>query len=381
MALNFPTNPGAQTPVNTYSPTSTPSASNNGVTYIWDGEKWTASAESGESTFLRLDAANDPVTGAVTFNELTTHEAGVSVTGGDPSDIGTGIYSAGSSTLDFVSEDQPVARLHTNFLRRDLDLTPTVPGDTWYGFDARGAAATPSTSGVNVTFGPTTYPCETVTGVGIQGSFSGNISNRLAGFHSDIFDDHITGGGGHALNFLASGEAANHFHGPIRQYLYDEDNYNALNPRARNTNGVLIDHRDTTACMFVSRLDNNNTPCIRINRSGSATDRRFIDFQAGSSATVGVIYTDGTNLKISGLAGGPLRSDFDLSTSDGIIEALDNALNRAAELETLNASLKTRLEAIESNEVIDDATDSALLTLVANLATRVSNLEGANSGN
>ena len=36
-----------------------------------------------------------------------------------------------------------------------------------------------------------------------------------------------------------------------------------------------------------------------------------------------------------------------------------------------------RIEALESNEVVDDATDSALLTLVANLSTRVTALEGA----
>ena len=29
-----------QTPVNTYGPDSTPDSTNNGVTYIWDGEKW-----------------------------------------------------------------------------------------------------------------------------------------------------------------------------------------------------------------------------------------------------------------------------------------------------------------------------------------------------
>jgi hypothetical protein len=40
MALNFP-DPATQTPVNTWSPTSTPSASTNGLTYLWDGEKWT----------------------------------------------------------------------------------------------------------------------------------------------------------------------------------------------------------------------------------------------------------------------------------------------------------------------------------------------------
>ena len=40
--------------------------------------------------------------------------------------------------------------------------------------------------------------------------------------------------------------------------------------------------------------------------------------------------------------------------------------------------LRARLAAIEANEVVDDATDSSLLTLVADLSTRVTTLEGGN---
>ena len=47
MALDFP-NPTSQTPANTFSPTSTPSASTNGITYTWDGVKWTLEVESDE---------------------------------------------------------------------------------------------------------------------------------------------------------------------------------------------------------------------------------------------------------------------------------------------------------------------------------------------
>ena len=42
MALDFP-NPAGQTPANTFSPTSTPDSTTNGLTYTWDGSKWTAS--------------------------------------------------------------------------------------------------------------------------------------------------------------------------------------------------------------------------------------------------------------------------------------------------------------------------------------------------
>ena len=40
--------------------------------------------------------------------------------------------------------------------------------------------------------------------------------------------------------------------------------------------------------------------------------------------------------------------------------------------------LEARLAALEANEISDDATDSALLTLIAGLATRISALEGGN---
>ena len=50
MALNFP-DPAGQTPVNTFSPTSTPNASTNGVTYVWDTEKWVA---ADAATFLPI---------------------------------------------------------------------------------------------------------------------------------------------------------------------------------------------------------------------------------------------------------------------------------------------------------------------------------------
>ena len=44
-ALNFPANPAAQSPANTYSPTSTPDATTNGATYVWNGTAWTGSVD------------------------------------------------------------------------------------------------------------------------------------------------------------------------------------------------------------------------------------------------------------------------------------------------------------------------------------------------
>jgi hypothetical protein len=71
MALNFP-DPATQTPINTWSPTSTPSASTNGLTYLWDGTKWGTTGgpdvhvlKSGDTMtgLLNIGSAGTPLTG------------------------------------------------------------------------------------------------------------------------------------------------------------------------------------------------------------------------------------------------------------------------------------------------------------------------------
>lgn len=71
MALDFP-NPATQTPVNEFSPTSTPSATTNGVTYTWDGTKWVGAAGQGTGADLQ----------SVTDNGNTTTN-GIEIGGGD----------------------------------------------------------------------------------------------------------------------------------------------------------------------------------------------------------------------------------------------------------------------------------------------------------
>lgn len=65
MTLSFPADPAAQTPVNTYSPTSTPESTDNGVTYIWDGGLWKASSRSFPNIWSRFPTADDPAIGTI----------------------------------------------------------------------------------------------------------------------------------------------------------------------------------------------------------------------------------------------------------------------------------------------------------------------------
>ena len=79
MALNFP-NPATQTPVNTFSPTSTPSASTNGITYLWDGQKWNAQTNGDAAFWQRVGTTLSPATvgdNISTTGDLTTADATV----------------------------------------------------------------------------------------------------------------------------------------------------------------------------------------------------------------------------------------------------------------------------------------------------------------
>ena len=86
MAISFP-NPAGQTPANTFSPSSTPSATTNGVTYVHDGAKWVAA---------------NPGKWDRTASTLSPLNAG------DAVDLGTGDLSAGAASFggaDNVSID------------------------------------------------------------------------------------------------------------------------------------------------------------------------------------------------------------------------------------------------------------------------------------
>ena len=76
MAITFPTDPGAQSPVNTFSPSSTPVANSaNGNTYVWNGTAWTTQQANLEQY---VNVAGDTMTGTLTVPTVdsTTLNAG-----------------------------------------------------------------------------------------------------------------------------------------------------------------------------------------------------------------------------------------------------------------------------------------------------------------
>ena len=223
MALNFPPSDA--------SPWTAP----NGVVYTWNTDGyWEAKADPADldGEYLKLDASNDPVTGnlaldqglAVTgtsvFTGLTTHEAGVKVTGGTAVGVGTGFYSNGTNSLQLAINGVEQMRSFNG-------------SSTQFRFGVGGSLDTTSSSIFNAQFlyngtghgnqSLTNIQSKVTSDTGITGS-----SNKVAAIAAAV--DNQTGTGidvigvesavetsnapnGSAYNFYAAGSAPNYFAG------------------------------------------------------------------------------------------------------------------------------------------------------------------------
>ena len=121
MALDFPAS------------SASPFTAPNGVVYTWNTDGyWEAKPGPNDldSDYLKLDATNGPVTGALTFEGTTTHEGGVEVTGGTDATVANGLTYE-TDTLNLVYNNVNVARFglsnnHTNLqLGSETQLSTT----------------------------------------------------------------------------------------------------------------------------------------------------------------------------------------------------------------------------------------------------------------
>ena len=103
MAIDFPANPSAQSPINTFSPTSTPDANTtNSVTFLWDGTKWTATGSGGGAAPLWQRDGGTSTLSPVTADDNINQGAGDITTTGDISGAAatfTGDLSAADGTF------------------------------------------------------------------------------------------------------------------------------------------------------------------------------------------------------------------------------------------------------------------------------------------
>jgi len=106
MAITFPVDPAAQTPTNTFSPTSTPVANTaNGNTYYWNGTAWTSTQVAQEQY---VNVVGDTMTGTLVVPTLdaTTVEAGNIILPDDGGiTFGTSFGAAGGGGSSKVLDD------------------------------------------------------------------------------------------------------------------------------------------------------------------------------------------------------------------------------------------------------------------------------------
>jgi len=155
MALNFPTNPGVQTPPNIFSPTSTPNSTSNGLTYLWDGEKWMVQSSSGgSSTTINYNGAsawgsvgssgglrNSLNVASVTYVSEGTYDV-VFTTPMPDIDYSIVVTAKGSSSRSMRTNS--VSATGFRVLARDLD---NVNADTAFTFAVHASNALPPQGG------------------------------------------------------------------------------------------------------------------------------------------------------------------------------------------------------------------------------------------
>ena len=108
MALNFP-NPNT---IQTYT--------NAGITWTWNPTLgvWSTEGNTSDNEFLSK-VNDDTAAGAITFEGQTTHEAGVSVTGGDKTEIVNGFVNIPSNNaINIISDSDTVA----NFKQAEIGI-------------------------------------------------------------------------------------------------------------------------------------------------------------------------------------------------------------------------------------------------------------------
>ena len=140
MAINFP-DPAAQSPVNVFSPASTPMSTSNGMTYAWTNGSWTIKQSASDDALLPdldggphqpgttddryIEVSGDNMTGALTIGPV----GGPAVTTlafGSPSefsnDIQVGVFDGGASQL-FSTSGTKIGADATLLLRKPENST------------------------------------------------------------------------------------------------------------------------------------------------------------------------------------------------------------------------------------------------------------------
>lgn len=498
--LNFPSDRAELDPPQSAGPLQTGDTySEGGTVWVYDADvgAWGSGTGSAVGDVYLSKVNDDNAAGEITFEALSTHEAGVSVTGGrdlmfdngtdqvklrnntnttaldirtlKPSAVTAGNSATGvafTTSAELLPGNASFTSIYNSYLGSPL----TTTGNVTLFSGAMATANAPSASSVvgyrtgslfNTNSAGEVVGFDCVTNINSQPA--GGAATRI-GFRSNVSNNTSE-----SFNFYADGNAPNYFNGQLFAQPNSRNsafwtNFDSGFLKTYSPNGATVgsgskgsapiqvsvgQNWSTTKHLFSVQsglgsggsictasggdLGFNNTSDYRIktniqdyseNASEKIKALRLVSYtrtdfdidvpigfiahelqeqcpeavfgEKDAVAAIGTLLDwDGTELKTDVVEPEPEELTYTEEVeTDGVTQMVTRTrswnatgtrdvlqgIDPSKLIPLLTKSLQealARLEAIEANEVIDDATDSALLTLVANLATRVSALENA----
>lgn len=292
--------------------------------------------------------------GTALFTGQTNHQNGIQVIGGTAADVMTGFWrDTTNSYLGIANGAQNIFRVGyggtaigsgtISNVQIGADTQLSTTNENIYNVQAiyGGTGHAGQTQFTNVTSildGDTQCPEVNLFAARID-TPQDNAGVSVYGYYTNIHQDDAPNGS--VWGVFQTGDAQNYFMG---QTIWSQTS-NSAEILNGTKNGKFIQAGDYN---LISGVE-------------SQAEVAHISF-TNPNGVLGSINTAGSNIKITGLAGGPLlRNGFDLDSTDGIVGAVQNVVDR--------------ITAIESNEIIDDATDTSLLQLLANASSRLDSIE------
>ena len=253
------------------------------------------------STFTENDANglylskvnDDTADGAITFKKLTTHEAGVKVTGGTAANVTDGlIHTAEGLVIVEDSSEQVVIGSAANLINiygtctdRALRVNTKLTGDrAFQGIritnSIQNTAANYSGLYIEKPTGPGTVSGE-VSGVYIRADFT-NVGSTTYGVQSQV-----DAGSGNNYNFYAKGTAPNYFAGVTQHAngLQSTGNDSVFRPATNENASIVMGHNSSISPKIVIkrggedtidencfevRVTSDTNPIVKFNYSGQA---------------------------------------------------------------------------------------------------------------
>ena len=240
MSLNFPNNPSVG---DIY-------LAPNGVEYQFDGAKWVVNYNQDTLDDIDLQFVTDNgsvTTNGATFGGLTTHEAGVSVTGGDVS-VGLGLYASSTTTLGVATDGNITARfggiLTQNYYGGISAYGRDMQGLGKNCFSVNGSINSWSNVGDGGAVSGFYTPLNSVSGahpsakvIGFNARTSGSaslVNGNTYAFYSNMGLNANQGGANNNWAFYSEGTAPNYFAGDMEFAGNTVYNVTALNGTNRD---------------------------------------------------------------------------------------------------------------------------------------------------